>query len=119
MTELFGQLGIAPGIGIIIASLALGGLAVLKIQDLIRQRGADLRSAERDDPDPEAIGRAVRKVINNALSTHLMKLDTQRAEWALDAQRAREQHERDFRAELWAGVDAIRDAVAKLPKGSA
>lgn len=112
MTELFGSLGIAPGIAVILFALAVGAMVVIKIQDMIRQRGTD-------GGDTEAVGRAVRRQISSALSTHLLKLDAQRSEWALDAQRAREQHDREFRTELWAGVDAIREAVAELRKGAA
>lgn len=121
MTDLFGQVGIGPGTAIILTALALGALAVLKIQELIRTRGADHAG---DDPSSferaaEAFERAVEKQITNAMTTHLLKLEGQRAEWALDAQRAREQHDREFRAELWAGVDAIRKALAEFRKGAA
>ncbi len=111
MTDLFGAVGIAPGIAIILLALALGAMAVLKIQDMIRQRASD--------GDTEVVGRVVRKQIASALSTHLLKLEAQRSEWALDAQRAREQHDREFRSELWAVVDAIREALDEFGKGAA
>ena len=116
MTDLFGSLGIAPGIGILLAALGVGALTVLKIQEMIRDRGRDDHGRPAEDPDLE---RLVEKQISNAMTIHLMKLDAQRAEWALDAQRAREQHDRQFREELWAGVDAIREALDDFRKGAA
>lgn len=116
MTDLFGSLGIAPGIAIILAALVAGFLAAAKIRDLSRpdhERSTKALVRAMDEL-PEAIGKEIR----NALGAHLLQLNQERAEWALEEQRTREQRDRDFRADMrGVMVDAIRSAAASIARG--